>query len=202
MRSIYMFMGLMMSVAACSTSSSSSTTNKTATAVAVAGAADAHCKDVVTVDAAACKATPVESDAGADHDHDAGAVAEYGATMNGAEGDDDDCKYHLKWSAAPGEAGADFAEVAFTVSVTTKADGKPVASAPVEIEAFDAKDSPPLNTTTETKETTPGTYVVPVRFAAGASGKWTIRFHIHDDCNDSETSPHGHAAFFAQIDVK
>ena len=47
----------------------------------------------------------------------------YGSTMYGTEGDDDDCKYHVKWTAASVAMNKD---VTFTVVATTKADCKPV----------------------------------------------------------------------------
>ena len=47
-------------------------------------------------------------------------------------------------------------------------------------------------------ETSPGTYTYgPIRF--DASGKWTVRFHLYEDCVDGDTSPHGHAAFFVTV---
>ena len=195
---------------------------KTATAASVAGPQDSHCgAKVVAIDPAACKLAPVTDggagDAGASAD-DAGAAG-YPPTMPNAEGDDDDCKYHIKWStgAAPtaatqtasirplhGEASGGAGtggDVTFTVTLTNKKDGAPVTGAPVDIEAFLDETHPSLNTEQTSKETTPGTYSVgPVRF--DVSGKWTVRFHIHDECNDSESSPHGHGAFFTQVEVR
>src|SRR5262245_48324669 len=71
-----------------------------ATATAVTGAADSHCTETVEVSQAVCHQTPnpdAGSDAG-DHEHagDGGAQSDYGPTMFNAEGDDDDCKYHIK----------------------------------------------------------------------------------------------------------
>jgi hypothetical protein len=205
---------------------------KTATAAVVAGAADTHCgTDVVTVDPNVCVAGD-PSEAGADGgagEADAGEAAggDYGATLYGSEGDDDDCKYHVKWSAASGapataskggltlhalrplhggeehgaSGGADGGDVTFTVTLTNKADGTPVTGAPIDVEAFQSDTHPAPNTDQVSKEISPGTYTVgPVRF--DVSGQWTVRFHIHDDCDDSETSPHGHAAFFMQITVQ
>ena len=97
-------------VVACSSStsntSSGGTPTATSTAAAVQGPADTHCagKPVVVVDPAVCH---VEADAGHDHDHDAGAEdagaepagADYGQTLYGSEGEDDDCKYHVKWQS-------------------------------------------------------------------------------------------------------
>ena len=39
-----------------------------------------------------------------------------------------------------------------------------------------------------------GVYIGKVQF--DAPGEWTIRFHIHEECDDLlDDSPHGHAAF-------
>jgi len=48
-------------------------------------------------------------------------------------------------------------------------------------------------------EIAPGVYKVgPIRF--DAAGKWTVRFHLYEECNDSrEDSPHGHAAFYVSV---
>jgi hypothetical protein len=191
-------------VVACSSSDDHGTT-PSATAAAIAGAPDAHCgTKVVEVDPASCNNAPA-------------AAADYGPAMVGDEGDDDDCKYHIKWSAASGDttttasirplhettAGGTGTGglVTFTVTLTAKKTGAPVTGAPITIEAFLDDTHPAPNTTQTVKETAPGTYRVgPVGF--DVSGKWTVRFHVHDECKDSETSPHGHAAFFAQIDVK
>jgi hypothetical protein len=189
---------------------------KTASAAAVVGAQDSHCgANVVTVDPAVCKQAAAEADAGAD----AGSgTSDYGPTMSNGEGDDDDCKYHLKWATGgtttttktlslhplhgdEPHATGDGADVTFTVTMTNKKDGSPLTGAPVDIEAFLDETHPALNSVQVSTEVSPGNYTVgPVRF--DVSGKWTVRFHIHDECNDSETSPHGHAAFFAQIQVQ
>ena len=196
---------------------------KTATAASVVGPQDSHCgAKVVTVDPAVCKVSPAADggtgDGGAST-ADAGAGG-YPPTMSNAEGDDDDCKYRIKWSTGgattatttktsslhplhgeeTGGAGTG-GDVVFTVTLTNKKDGSPLTGAPINIEAFLDETHPSLNTEQTSKETTPGTYTVgPVRF--DVSGRWTVRFHIHDECNDSEASPHGHGAFFAQIAVQ
>ena len=163
---------------------------RTATAAVVAGAQDAHCgTKVVTVNTAVCHGAG-NADAGA-------GTSDYGDTMFNAEGDDDDCKYHLKWSAASGTGG----EVTYTLTLTNKSGNTPVTGAPIDIEAFLDETHPAPNTAQTSKETSsPGTYTVgPVAF--DKSGKWTVRFHVHDECDDSKESPHGHAAFFMQVDV-
>ena len=176
--------------------------------VVAATAPDDTCKgkDTATVDSAACKAAADASDAtalGGDTSAtgDSGAV-EYGPTHDGAEADDDDCKYHVKWLAT-GATPTD--DVYFQVDVTTKADGKPashvaVSAAPIVAEVYvdkgdPSKNHPAPNSGQASQETaTPGRYVVgPIRFDEAA--RWTVRFHLYPDCDDGDTSPHGHVAF-------
>lgn len=183
--------GVGVALVACS-SDSSSAARYDSTAAAVDGAPDTHCGGkTVTIDQAACKAAPDDhADAGADT-----GGGEYGATQFNSEGDDDDCKYHVKWST---DAVAENADVHFQVVLTTKADGKPLTGSPVSTEIFLNDTHPAPNSGAKTTETSPGTYLVgPIHF--DAAGRWTVRFHIHEDCNDGETSPHGHVAFFAQV---
>jgi hypothetical protein len=182
--------------AACSSSSSDQTNPTNVTASALTGAADSHCEAIVEVNPAVCHEGGGGGDGG-DEGADGGAgMDDFGATLFNAEGDDDDCKYHLKWSAASASGG-----INVTVTITTKKDNAPVSGGPVEIEAFLDETHPVANTNPSTKETSPGTYVIgPLGF--DKSGTWTMRFHIHGDCDDSEESPHGHAAFFMQVDVK
>ncbi len=125
-----------------------------------------------------------------------GAAPEYGPNSYGYEADDDDCKYHVKWSATPI---CENAGVTFTVTVTTKTDGKPVTGAGTYIEAVLGDTHPAPDSNPTTKETTPGTYQIgPVRF--DKPGQWTVRFHIHGECTDvAETSQHGHAGFFVDV---
>jgi hypothetical protein len=125
-----------------------------------------------------------------------GAASEYGTTLPNAEGDDDDCKYHVKWTATSISKDAD---VTFTAVVTTKADGKPVAAGELDIEAFLTDTHPAPNSGTKITESPTGTYKLgPVKF--DAAGKWTVRFHIHEECVDlTEDSPHGHVAFFVNV---
>ncbi len=193
---------------ACSTSGSSSgsssvTVDSGPSGGPVTGAVDSHCAAVTQpVSAASCHPT-VDAGAGAD----AGGGAQYGDAEYNAEGDDDDCKYHVKWSSTPVRLGAD---VTFTVSVTTK-NGTPAPTRPVpgegagglntvRAEVFLTDTHPAPNTKQTSPETaTQGTYTVgPIRF--DAAGKWTVRFHFHESCEDLlPDSPHGHAAFFVQV---
>ncbi len=123
-------------------------------------------------------------------------ASEYGETLPNAEGDDDDCKYHLAWTATDIGQNKD---VTFTAVVTEKASGKPLAMGEMDIEPFLNDTHPAPNSDVKITETKAGTYTFgPVRF--DAAGKWTVRFHIHEDCSDlSEDSPHGHVAFFVNV---
>ena len=203
---------------ACGTSSTSSTAVQhtfTTAGVVTATTPDDTCKgkEVPVVDAAVCKA---DSDASSGMDGmamggdatttDGGtdtATGEYGPTKNGGEGDDDDCKYHVKW-AATGAAVND--DVYFQVDLTTKADGKRVSDlvvsdTPVTAEVYVDNGDPlknhaaPNSGQKSVESDTPGRFIVgPVHF--DQAGRWTVRFHFYGTCDDGETSPHGHVAFF------
>jgi hypothetical protein len=155
------------------------------TEAAVKGAADAHCGSTVQkTDQAVCKmmgtATP----------------ADYGDTMDGSEGDDDDCKYHVTWSSS---TVAENQDVTFQVVATNKTDEKPVTGAQTALEVFldDMHEAPP--TAQATVESPPGTYTI-APFQFDKPGKWTIRFHFFEECTDvSEESPHAHAAFYVNV---
>jgi hypothetical protein len=220
--SLSLSVALLATIAACSHSHDEAAATAARLAV-VSGAGDAHCAGKsVAVEPAICHAA--HADAGsAEAGADAGgmAISDYGPTLFLTEGDDDDCKYHVKWSSPQVDTGASPASVklalsprhegeappptataagnaTFTVVLTSKVDGKPVTGAPVNIEAFLDDLHPAPNTTQSVQETSPGTYTVgPVAF--DASGRWTVRFHIHDECNDGERSPHGHVAFYVQV---
>lgn len=116
--------------------------------------------------------------------------------MYGSEGDDDECKYHMTWTSTPVCQGND---VSFTVTVVTKSDMKtPVTGADVNVEAFLTEIHPASLADQKTVENPPGTYTIgPVRFDTG--GKWTLRYHLFQGCDDGPQSPHGHAAFYLQV---
>jgi hypothetical protein len=170
----------------------------------VSGAADTHCtvptKKVTVVDPAACQpdagtAVDASSDAAMDAAMDGMAPEEAASTMYGTEGDDDDCKYHMKWSITPTHEGED---ETVTLTLTKIADGQPAtgASPALEIYLDPTHLAPGLGA--KAVEVSPGTYQISgVRF--DASGTWTLRFHVYEGCVDSETSPHGHAAFFVSV---
>jgi hypothetical protein len=133
-------------------------------------------------------------DAGAD---DAGVdTSDYGPTMYGAAANDDDCKYYVSWTATPIKENAD---TFFTVTAIRLADMMPATCAGVrpDVSLSVAVGAPtPPNPSTEIA---PGVYKVgPIKFSQ--AGIWTVRFHLFEECGDSqEDSPHGHAAFFVQV---
>jgi hypothetical protein len=191
-------------IVACSSKTSDTPTppagGTQSTAAAVAGAADAHCagKPVVVASQAACH--PAETDAGHDHD-DAGEAdggepaSDYGPTLYNSEGEDDDCKYHVKWTST---AVAKDTDVTLAIVATNRNNQSPVAGATPYAEIFLNDTHPGPNTKVMTTETSPGNYTIgPVRF--DASGKWNVRFHFAADCADGEESPHGHVAFFVNV---
>ncbi|HTO98110.1 MAG TPA: hypothetical protein VMK66_13765 [Myxococcales bacterium] len=127
---------------------------------------------------------------------DAG-VADYGDTLYNSEGDDDDCKYHVRFSNSDIEQNKD---VNFTVVATVKAPpGGAATGANIIAEVFLNDTHPAPNSGQHVTESPPGTYNVgPIRF--DAAGRWTVRFHLHEDCADeAEDSPHGHVAFYLDV---
>jgi hypothetical protein len=167
-----------------------------------------HCTGVMQSTSEASCHPDAGSDAGAS---DAGAEScPWGATLFGHEADDDDCKYHVVWSATPI---CENTPVLFTVTLTSLADNNsPVANIPkgIMVEPYipvsldascDDKGSTISPSIGQYLPETPagsGIYQGPVTFTA--PGEWTLRFHIHEECSDlMPDSPHGHAAF--HIDV-
>jgi hypothetical protein len=121
----------------------------------------------------------------------------YGDTMYGNDADDDDCKYHVHWTSTPIYENT---HVSFTIAATKLADsGAPLTGANTFVESFLSivHPAPPLKQTVT--ETPPGTYAVsPVEF--DAPGRWTVRFHFFETCDDTlPDSPHGHAAFYVDV---
>jgi len=126
---------------------------------------------------------------------DAGTI-DYGQTMFNAEADDDDCKYHLKFTTSPVYENTD---VGFTVTATKKSDGAPATGANLDAEVYLDSTHPAPNSNQHTTESPPATYTVgPIRF--DKAGQWTVRFHLFEQCLDTvPDSPHGHAAFFIAV---
>ncbi len=179
---------------ACSSSSSSpnNAANCSNPGGPVSGAADSHCGSTVpTVDPNICATTvtpPPSDDAGA-------GTTEYGDTLYNSAGDDDDCKYHVSWTST---AICENANVTFSLKVTAKASGSPVTGASPDLEVFLTDTHPGLVSNQTSKETSAGNYTVgPVQF--DTKGQWTVRFHLFPTGCDQPTSPHGHAAFYANV---
>jgi hypothetical protein len=160
----------------------------------VMGAVDMHCAGGATI-IGLCMTGNEPTDAAAP-DPDAGApTSDYGETLHNAEGDDDDCKYHLKWTATPIRQKTG---VTFSVTLTKLADGTPATEAGIHAEVF-LTETHPAAPPPQATESTGGKYAVgPITF--DAAGDWTVRFHFYEDCNDApEDSPHGHAAFLVHV---
>jgi hypothetical protein len=179
------------------------------------GKADAHCNGVTpqTVSAASCNlggdAGPIVPPSGPCSENG----SEYGATMNGTEGDDDDCKYHVSYTATP-ICENDGVYFTVTASYLTGAKG-PLTGACTLAElcwnipdeagggtAAPEIDGSPYPGTTgmqQVVEGPAGTYTVgPVEFTH--PGAWTVRFHFNEICCDvAADSPHGHAAFLVDV---
>jgi hypothetical protein len=126
--------------------------------------------------------------------------------MFGQESDDDDCKYHVKWSSSPICQGAD--GVAFTVIATNKTDSSPLTGAKPYAEVFttspadagcdNVSNHPSPNSGVNLVEGPPGTYTGKVQF--DQAGQWTVRFHFHAECDDLlDDSQHGHAAYHITV---
>ena len=157
----------------------------------VTGAADTHC----TLADGGVEAQPVSMASCALTGGDAGLI-DYGPPRFNAEADDDDCKYHVKFTSTPVRQNSD---VSLTVTATQKAGGAAATAANLFADVFLSDTHPAPNSGQHTTETAPGTYQVgPVRF--DAAGRWTIRFHLHAECTDTAPdSPHGHVAFFVDV---
>jgi hypothetical protein len=120
---------------------------------------------------------------------------EFGVTLYNNSGDDDDCKYHINFTVDPVCPNHD---THFLLSLTNKLTGEPVTGAVPSIEAFLGPNHVAPKSATSATEKSAGQYAIgPVRFDAG--GTWTVRFHFFENCIDSPSSPHGHAAFFINV---
>ena len=167
---------------------------------AVVGALDVHCQEagvprIQPVNASSCKAT-VDMAGGGQADMGASEGSEYGETQYNDEGNDDDCKYRVKFTTTPVRKGS---PVTFTAKITNLVTNQPVTGAMTTPEVFLSDIHPAPNSGASTTESPPGTYVIgPVMF--DEPGKWTMRFHFFEDCTDAvEDSPHGHVAFYVNV---
>jgi hypothetical protein len=182
--------------------------------MAMTGPIDNHCMldaggTATTVDPSAC--TPPDANV------DGGSGCPYGATNFNLEANDDDCKYHVKWSSTPiceGDGSAASPGVRFAVTATYLVGGAALTGANTMAEVFVTtpgdQDSAMYcdNATTHpgpqpglvplAEDTThPGTYSGLIQF--DQPGAWTVRFHFHEECYDVPSSPHGHAAFHITV---
>jgi len=170
----------------------------TATGGPVSGAADAHCTATVTVDPNMCM--PMGGAGGTGGTGGTGGAGghvheEMHDTLYNAEGDDDDCKYHVKWSVSDVTQNKD---VTFSLELTAKADGKGVEGAAPDIEALLSDTHPAPNSDQKPTDKGGGKYDIgPLQF--DAAGQWTVRFHFFEECMDMEDSPHGHVAFYLNV---
>jgi hypothetical protein len=159
------------------------------------GAADTHCGTMAqATDPAACTAMMPDASPGVDAGDTGG--SEFGPTLYNTEGDDDDCKYHVKYSATNICENGD---IYFTAVVTKKTDNSPLTGATPDLEIFLNDTHPAPNSNQHPVEGPAGTYKIgPVQF--DAPGMWTVRFHFFHQCEDFlPTSPHGHAAFYVTV---
>ncbi|HVZ73289.1 MAG TPA: hypothetical protein VHJ20_13000 [Polyangia bacterium] len=159
----------------------------------VPGPADDHCSmnDAMTIQKVGVCMPDVEGggDGGA---ADAGAPEPYGDPLNGSEGFDDDCKYHVMAAVTPVRLNQD---ATFTITVIGLEPAGPATGANpyVEVTFGDTHAANTANTTMT--ELGGGMYKIgPVKF--DRSGEWVVRFHMFGDCSDTpEDSPHAHIAF-------
>jgi hypothetical protein len=189
--------------AGCSSSAGAPLTYDSGVGGPVTGALDNHCVgvDPIVVSQASCH--PAASDAGvAEPDaaagDDAAAPEPEAPVLYNAEGDDDDCKYHVKIMVTAAKQGQN---ATIQVTLTYLADGMPATGAAIEFESYLADNDThvlPNGTKTSEKAGT-GVYTLsPVKF--DASGRWVFRLHFFHSCSDAlEDSPHGHAAFFIDV---
>ncbi|HEY2730454.1 MAG TPA: FixH family protein [Polyangia bacterium] len=129
-------------------------------------------------------------------DDGGGTTSDYGPTLYNAEGDDDDCKYHVTWTST---AVKENVGVTFYVTAIRRADGEPATGADVVLEVYRTTTHPTPSLDIPNTESAGGKYKVgPVIF--DEPGIWTVRFHFYETCSDEPAdSPHGHAAFRVNV---
>jgi hypothetical protein len=181
--------------AGAATDADTTDTGSTATATGDAGTGgDAATGDATSGDAGAASVSTLCGENGPD----------YGATMYGTEGDDDDCKYHTSYTATP-ICENDGVYFVVTANYLTRG-GAPLTGACAYAELClnsmhlvpSVNSRPPLGNQ-QVVEGPPGTYTIgPVLF--DVPGMWTVRFHFNEICCDvADDSPHGHAAYFVDV---
>jgi hypothetical protein len=160
------------------------------------GATDTHCQGTAAQPTNQASCHPVLDMSGPPPDMAGSSDNPYGDTLYNSEGNDDDCKYHVKFTVTPVRKSS---QVTFTVTATNLVTMQPVTGANVTPEVFLSDTHPAPNSGSSTSESPPGTYTVgPVLF--DASGMWTVRFHFFESCTDAlNDSPHAHAAFYINV---
>lgn len=140
--------------------------------------------------------TNFDAGGGDDSSSDAGVVSDYGATMYGSAGNDDDCKYYVSWTSTAIKEGQ---PTYFTVTALRLADMQPVHCAGIRPDTSLSVTHGVPAPSAPSPEIAPGVYKVgPIVF--DAPGIWTERFHLFEECSDDpDDSPHGHAAFFINV---
>ncbi len=160
----------------------------------VTGAQDKHCFDDGGAEFIAVDPSQCTVDAGGD---DGG--PEFGDTMYNTSGNDDDCKYAVSFTIPGGICDMGNTSFVVTLKDALTNQGIPGASA-VRPEVFknDAANTPVNTSASMTTDMGGGVYKIgPIKFPS--SGSYTIRFHFYEDCTDTPSSPHGHAAFFLNV---
>jgi hypothetical protein len=172
---------------------------------AVAGENENHCiENGMPIERAIgmCVTTAdVGSEAEGEEEHEEGEheEAEEHAVLFGREGDDDECKYRVRFEntcIAVNEP------VTFTLSLTRLFDDAPGSgTVPRNPEIFLADDDTHISPSNDISATEgpSGTYDIgPVIF--DRSGRWVVRFHYFDNCSElPEDSPHSHVAFYIDV---
>ena len=119
-------------------------------------------------------------------------------TLHGNEGDDDQCKYHVKVAI---DGTAKNQDVYFTLTATNLGDGSPVKDndPTPAVDVFLTAMHLAPKTDVKSMMTSPGAFKVgPVRF--DQCGEWTARFHFFNHCgNDFLDSPYANIAFFVNV---
>jgi hypothetical protein len=160
----------------------------------VVGAQDNHCYDdggaeFVAVDPAMCTVDAGPPDGG----------PEFGDTMYNSSGNDDDCKYAVSFTIPGGIC--DMGNTFFVVTLKDALTGQGIPGASdVHPEVFqnNAANTPVNTSAATTTDMGGGVYKIgPVKFLS--AGSYTIRFHFFENCTDTPTSPHGHAAFYLNV---
>ena len=109
-------------------------------------------------------------------------MPDYGPTLYNSEADDDDCKYHVKFTATPirREPERDLHRTATTLADGAAGDRRQRRRRGVP------ERHPPRAELAARRPTRSrgGMYDVgPIKF--DAAGRWTVRFHLHEDCQDA-----------------